>query len=553
MKEFLTRLLANRGVSDLKQIEQFLHPNYAIDTHDPFLLSGMDEAVSRITNAVKNDEHVVIYADYDHDGIPGAVVLSDFFKQIGYTNYEVYIPHRNKEGFSLNVPALDTVASRKTKLLITIDCGITNVSEVKHANNLGIDVIITDHHLPKDKLPEAYAIVNPKKLDDGYPFKDLCGSGVILKVVQALVRSGSWNVPKGWEEALLDMVAIATLSDMVPLVGENRTIASVGLRMLRKSTRPGIRALMKVTKLNQAHLSEDDVVFMITPRINAASRMDVSDVAFQLLSSDIAKESDDLARALDEVNEKRKVYVAHMTKGAHKKISLRDELPKVVVIGHPSWNPGLVGLVAQSVSEQYGHTFFVWGSADGVQDKNVEIKGSCRSAGDVSVVELMNTLPEGVLTGHGGHRASGGFSTNKGALHTLEEKLNDAYDSIKTSSPKKNEVAPDMRLSLDDVTWEIYAQLEQLAPFGLGNPKPLFLFENATVHKLSHMGRDKNHLLLTFQNSDCLDITAMGFFMTKEDFGAGVDVDKEIDLLANIEKSTFRGRPELRLRIVDIL
>ena len=345
-----------------------MNPDYN-KLHDPLLLPDMERARDRLIKAIRDDEHIVIFSDYDADGIPGAVVLSDFFKRTKYENISFYIPHRHDEGFGLNLEAIEECAGRGAKLIITVDCGIADINEVALANEKGIDVIITDHHEPKAKLPEAYAIVNPKRSPpaggSNYPFKEICGSAVVFKLVQAVYAKESFGVKPGMEKWSLDMVAIATLSDMVPLVGENRILARFGLDVLRKSPRPGLAALFRRLNMDQRNISEDDVTFMITPRINAASRMGVPLDAFKLLSTTDEKEAEELSLHLEKINNERKGVVASMVKEAKSHLEKREEMREVIVIGSPEWRPALVGLVANSLVEEYGRAAFVWGGGRG--------------------------------------------------------------------------------------------------------------------------------------------------------------------------------------------
>ena len=289
-------MLYARGIVDMATADMFLNPDYEKHTHDPFLLKGMDKAVKRILDAIAKDEKVAIYSDYDCDGIPGAVVLHDFFKKIGFQNFVNYIPMRNEEGYGLNHDAVASLIGEGVKLIITIDCGITDLAETEFAQKSGADIIITDHHIPGKKLPKGFAVINPKQVGCKYPEKMICGSGVIFKVVQALcTRLDSLKIenyklkiatfPIGWEKWLLDMVGLATLSDMVPLTGENRVFSYYGMKVLRKSPRVGLLKLFSTLKINQRTVTEDDITFMITPRINAASRMGIPRDAFTLLST----------------------------------------------------------------------------------------------------------------------------------------------------------------------------------------------------------------------------------------------------------------------------
>ena len=541
-------LLKNRGITTYEEAEKFLHPDYERDIHDPFLILNMEKAVERILRAIDVEEKIVVYGDYDCDGIPGSVILHDFFKKIGYKNFENYIPHRHDEGYGLNTDAVDEFAKTSTTLLITVDCGITDVKEVAHANSFGIDVIVTDHHLPQEVLPSAYAILNSKQKDDTYPDNMLCGAGLAWKLVQALLkkRAKEWNVGEGWEKWLLDMAGLSTIADMVPLRNENRVLAHYGLKVLRKSPRPGLMKLLRKLRVDQRYLTEEDVGFTIAPRINAASRMGIPMDAFRLLSTTDETEADVLSDHLNEMNETRKGVVAVMIKEAKKKIASR-EMREVIVVGNPAWKPGVLGLAANRLMEDYERPVFVWGREGGTH-----IKGSCRSDGSINVVELMVNVRQGIFLDVGGHELSGGFSISHEQIHFLEEEIILAYKKIEKKSSVEEAMAVDSTLSLDHVTWETQRLVEQLAPFGIENPKPLFLFEGIEIKGVKAFGKEKNHLELQFENSVGKRIPAIGFFISQDNFKTPVEEGNFINLFATLEKSMFSGRPELRLRIVDI-
>lgn len=552
--DFIDNLLFHRGVKTVEEKQAFLNPNYDKHIHDPFLLKDAEKAAKRIIKAIENDEKIVIYSDYDADGIPAGVIFHDFFKKINFKNFTNYIPHRHDEGFGLNTDVIEQFAKEKVDLLITLDCGISDIEAVKLAKKKKIDVIITDHHEPHDKLPPAFAIVNHKQKDCNYPEKILCGSGVGFKLVQAILKLNRFGLKEGHEKWLLDMVGIATLSDMVPLTGENRALAHFGLRVLKMSPRKGLMRLLGHLKIAQKHLTEDDISFMITPRINAASRMGVPMDAFRLLATDNDHEAHEYVQHLDKINNERKGTVAALVKEVKKIIHERhkDNPRNVIVAGNPEWRPSLLGLVANNLAEEYGKPAFLWGrDGDGI------IKGSCRSGGTVNVVDLMHKVPAGALLQYGGHFASGGFAVSNEAIHHLDDHLNSAFDLLK----KENKVIEpdyiDMELPLKQVNWNTYGEVEKLAPFGTGNPKPLFIFKNIKIAGIKEFGKEKNHLELSFKKEKGQAVNAMGFFMTADQFknkdGKAIKVGDTIDLVATMEKSMFRGRAELRLRIVDIL
>jgi len=539
--EIFDLLLKERGLSPEKR-EIFLKPDYG-RLHDPLLLPDMAKARDRVIKAMKDGEHIVIFSDYDADGIPGAVVLSDFFGRAGYRNISFYIPHRHDEGFGLNLEAIEECVARGAKLIITVDCGTADLAEVALANERGIETIITDHHEPNAALPEAYALVNPKRADSLYPFKEICGSAVVFKLVQAILARESFGLKEGMEKWSLDMVGIATLSDMVPLVDENRILASFGLEVLRKSRRPGLSALFKNLNLSQRNLTEDDVAFMITPRINAASRMGVPYDAFLLLSTADQVEAERLAAHLEKVNQERKGVVAGMVKEAKAKLAKREAVGKVIVVGNPEWKPSLVGLVCNSLVEEFERPAFVWGrDGDGV------IKGSCRSYNGYDLFALMNKAPD-IFLEFGGHAGAGGFSVTLENISTLEERLSQTLQAVEP--PLGGSTAKYLSIGLDDVGENLWRTVSQFAPFGEGNEKPIFRIPQAEIKSVKKFGKEGNHLEVVF-NGGTDGVRAISFFSSADSYSAPLDPGLRINLLAHLEKSYFRNRPEIRLRIVDM-
>lgn len=533
-------LLAMRGITTAAQALAFVAPEYERDTFDPLLLPDMEKALTRIERAIADNEVIGIWSDYDADGIPGAVLFSDALQKIGYTRHIHYIPHRVKEGFGLNDEGIAELKEKGVSLIITIDCGIANVDAVDTANALGIDVIITDHHLPSPLVPKAYAIVNPKLSGNHYPDDRLCGAGVIWKVSCALLRRN--NAPVGYEKWLLDMAGMATIADMVPLLGENRALARYGLVVLRKSKRAGLQALLKKMRVDQRTLSEDDISFSIVPRINAASRMGHPEDALNLLKSTNPLEAASLAAHLDSINNERKGVVAAMVKEVKKRLKERTDLPSVIVIGNPDWKPSLVGLVAQSVAEEYKRPAFVWG-----REESVMVKGSVRSWGAINIVALMEEA-KAVFIESGGHAFSGGFSALPERVHLIEPALVEACRLVSPAEPVP--LVADRMLSLSEVTPALLNDLDHLSPFGEGNPKPRFLFEGVEVSEMKQFGKGNDHLELTVASGP-RHMKAIAFFKTPEHFMREPREGARIDLLATLERSTWGGG--LRLRIIEVV
>ncbi len=549
-------LLVRRGIVSSEEQERFLKPDFARDTHDPFLMQDMDRAVARIFEAMRANERIAIYGDFDCDGIPGSAVLFETFKKIGYENVEVYIPHRDREGYGFHVGAIDTLKERGVSLIITVDVGTVAFEGVAHARKLGVDVIVTDHHELKDPqaggLPDCI-VINPKRGE--YPFRDLCGAGVAWKLASALLidgrkreESGFLVIPEGWEKWLLDLVAIATVADLVPLVGENRALVHFGLTVLRKSRRAGLRALATSARVRLAGMTEDDIGFTVAPRINAASRMDAPELAFRLLTTESEVEAEQLARELESLNRKRRGAVAAMTREAKTRARTRfKEGEAVIVLGDTAWKPSLCGLVANALMEERGGMVCVWG-----EDAEGRLKGSCRSDGARSVVEVFTSAKESLIE-FGGHHASGGFSVSRDSVHTLPDALREASQHV--SRRADTEALPhDAEILVGDVSPTFMQELERLAPFGVGNPKPVFRVCETRITFARQFGKEMNHTEVTLVcTRSGVSRRAFQFFKTPTDFTLPPSPGSAADVLATIERDSFRGAGALALRLRDIL
>lgn len=539
------QLLWNRGIETATDAAAFLAPSYD-SLHDPFLMTDMERAVERILTAIDRTERIAIYSDYDCDGIPGGVLLHDFFRAIGYENFENYIPHRHHEGYGLSTAAIDTLAGRGATLMVTVDCGITDLAQVAHANSLGVDVIVTDHHEVGEVLPDAYAVLNPKR-DGAYPFAGLCGSGVAWKLVQALLARRPTLLSAGQEKWWLDVVGLATIADMVPLTGENRVLAHFGLSVLRKTRRPGLAHLFRLMRIERQYLTEDDIGFMIGPRINAASRMDTPEDAFHMLATRDESAAGGHAKHLETLNNERKGVVAAMVKDIKKRMAHAPEPAPVIVMGNPEWRPALVGLAANTLAEAYRRPVFLWG-----RDGREVIKGSCRSGGTASVVSIMRAASDAFIE-YGGHHASGGFSVSEDVIHTLDARLNQAYESVRTEgAPAAREVVLDAMLSPEEVSDALVREIASLAPFGEGNAKPLFAFRAVTPQAVELFGKGRDHTKCRFETARGA-LEAIAFFSTPDSFRVPLTSGEPVTLIAHIERSFFMRRASTRLRIVDVL
>ena len=554
VSDLVQTLLHKRGITETGAVDRFLNPDFARDTHDPFLLHDMERAVARVFAAMDANERIAVYADFDCDGIPGASVMSDFFTKIGYANFEIYIPHRDREGYGFHISAIDTLKARDVSVIITIDVGTVAHEGLAHAKGLGIDVIVTDHHEIHGDMPAAYALVNPKIKP--YPFPDLCGAAVAWKLVCALLIEGKArelpnlaSIPDGWEKWHLDLVAIATIADLVPLVGENRALAHFGLTVLRKTPRVGIRALCATTRVRQATIAEDDIAFSFAPRINAASRMDEPEIALRLLTTKDEEEAEQCATQLESLNRKRRGVVASIVREARSRLKARHvEGSRVIVLGDTEWKPALMGLAANSIMEEHGGVVVMWG-----RDANGKLKGSARSDGALSVVELFTKASDALIE-FGGHHASGGFSVSHEAIHTLLERLNDAAEALSSEAREVAVPQPDAEIGLREISTAFFRDFSRLAPFGIGNPKPLFRVRLTRITFARQFGKDMNHTEVTIVCPETgIQQRAFQFFKTPMDFTVAPSPGTLVDMLATLERDTFKGPDRLALRIADIL
>ncbi len=556
----LAQLLLNRGITTQEEAEHFLHPQWE-DNHDPFLMQNMEIALERFQKAIADNEKITIYADYDADGIPGVIILSDLLEKIGYTNYTIYIPHRHDEGYGIHTEALEKIIDDGTQLIVSIDVGITAHEAANLCREKQIDLIITDHHLPlqekgKDNLPDAFTILNPKQQDDSYPDDMICGAGVIFKFVQAFVRrhGEAYSIPEGWEKWLLDMLGIATISDMVPLRKENRIFAHYGMKVMQAIAkngnrhRPGLKTLLWNAGIHPDYMTEEDVAFGITPRINAASRMSHPEDAIAVFRARTLPEAQSAVEHLTQLNNARKKLTQKTTEEAEQMLHERSHLGEVIVVGKEDWQAGILGLVASKLVQKYRVPVFVWSREGDV------IKGSCRSLDELHLVDIMQDAHIDSFLGFGGHAEAGGFSCKPEEIDALEERLAQSVQKYKAEHQERTmtQKTIDMTLSVDAISLQNYEAIRSLAPFGVGNAKPLFLFQEVLIDKVGTFGKENNHLEIFFKNSFGKTIRGIAFFNTLKDFPK-LQEGKACDIVAHMEYSVFIGRHELRLQIVDIL
>ncbi len=547
-------LLISRGIKSLDAAKKHLHSRLE-DLHgNPFDIPPMAKAIERIEKAISNNEKIAIHADYDCDGIPGAVILSSLFNKIGYTNYIVSIPDRNLEGYGLGISHIEKVKQEEVSLIVTIDLGITADEAVTKASNLGMEVIITDHHTIPAVIPNAYAIVHPKIMGSTYSNPELCGAGVVYTLVRAFIEmfGNNYGLTNNFILEVVDMAAFATLSDMVELTTENKALIKEGMEKIRNNPRPGILALARAARVYLKAMTQDDITFMLAPKLNVASRMGNPYDAYYLLMETDVKKAEERALKLTALSNERRKLVAIMVKEARREIAkLGKEEKEVILVGHPSWKVGLLGLVASKISEIYNKPTLAWGRTDPLEG-NPEYKGSCRGNGTINMYELMNNLENGVLSEFGGHYEAGGFSINQESIYTLEEKLTEAYK--KTTAPE-NSIKDSLKLidaclPISLLHPKLHSAISKLGPFGPGNEEPVFAFKNATIVDIRNFGTGNAHIEITFRDLSGQTASTYAFYTSLNDLNQ-VKIGDIVHIIGSLDLKLWQEK--VRLRLKDII
>ena len=529
--------LCARGMTDLNQVKALLSSGED-QLQDPFLLKDMDLAVARIGRALRNGEKMAVYGDYDVDGITSTCLLTHYLRDQG-GDVCYYIPNRLSEGYGVNREAVDRLAQEGVRLIVTVDCGITAVEEVEYAKELGIDLVITDHHECKEELPAAVAVVDPHRKDCPYPFKDLAGVGVALKLVMAL--GGEKRYHALFQE-YADLAAVGTVADVMKLLGENRTIVRVGLNHLKKTRRRGLYALMvEAGTLNRA-INSTTVGYCLSPRINAAGRMGQAAMAVELILTENTHQAETMAHALCELNRQRQAVELEVFNQCLAMLAGRKQYD-CLVLADKAWHQGVVGIVASRLAEQYACPVFMICLQDDGKGK-----GSCRSYGGFNLFCALERCAD-LLEGFGGHELAAGFTISEENIDAFRARMNRYVRSASGGERAVSCLDVDAPISCPgEVTLAEVEQLDQLEPYGAGNPRPVFALLGATVDVLQPVGQGK-HLKLRLSKGTCR-FDAIFFSMTEETCGvaAGMRVDAAFYLQAN----TFRGNTTLQLQLIDI-
>ncbi len=538
--DIISHLLALRGIKPKEQ-DRFLSPQYERDLHDPFLMMGIKEAVKRLKEAWQKKEVIGIFGDYDADGVPAAALLFDILTHHGMT-VKIYIPSR-EEGYGLNRQGIEFLHKQGVTLMLTVDLGITGIKEVKYAKSLGIETIITDHHEAQQKLlpKEAVAIIDPKQSGERYPFKELSGGGVAFKLAIALTKTLKL-IPIEQLKWRLDLVAICTFCDMVPLLGENRVLAKYGMLVLGKTKRLGLKALYCTAGIEGKEISPYQISFMIGPRINAPGRIDHVTMAYELLVADSPAEAQTLATKLEAVNRERQQLLQKVLDEAEKKVIAKKlQLKKVIMVDGEGWPEGIVGLVAGRLLEKYGRPTIVFGRQAQAS------RGSARSIEGFHLMEVLNDCQD-YLMKHGGHAKAAGLTVANEHLELLYDRILKIAEKKLAKKSLEPKIICDAEIGFNDVTWELYEKLKKLEPFGIGNPRPIFTSENITLRQIASVGNGDKHLKFTFESGK-QNYRAIGFSMgaRKKECVLG----KTYDLVYTIDEDDWLGGKNLELKLID--
>lgn len=534
----LASLLVTRGIKHPEEASRFMDQSL-LDLHDPYQMSGVKEAVPRIRQAVESGEGILIYGDYDADGVSSTALMIELMRRLK-ASYEFYIPHRSKEGYGLHNHALKQAHENGISLIITVDTGISAVEQISYASELGIDVIVTDHHEPPLKLPEAYALINPKLPYCPYPFKGLAGVGVAYKLASALLGE---DTPDAW----LELVALGTIADLMPLIDENRVLVRKGLKQMAESSFPGMSALLHIAGWNPGEVSATNVAFGLAPRINAAGRMSHAFEALDVLTATSMEAAEAAAEKLDLLNRERQQLVDDIVREAFERIEAIEAVkpvPNVLVVAGEGWNVGVVGIVASKILERYYRPTLVLG----INSDTGECKGSARSIPGFDIYEALTHCDE-LLDHYGGHPAAAGMSLLVSHLEEFEQRLNDFSQAILKPEHFIPSLQAELECRLGEITLPVIEQLAQLEPFGMGNPSPRLLIREAELLDYRQMGKDSKHLKLTIrQDGNVMEAVAFG----KGEIYSLLSPEARVSLVVEAGINEWNGRRKPQLFIQDI-
>ena len=535
ISELLSAILVNRNITDKKDIDVFLNPTRK-DFHNPYLMPDMEQAVDRILMAIDKKEKVIIYGDYDVDGITSITVIKKFLKERGL-DVGYYIPNRLDEGYGLNKEAVEKIANEGYTLIITVDCGISGIEEIKYAYEKGMEVIVTDHHEPLEELPKCVAVIDCKRKDNKYPFKNFAGCGVVFKLTQAI--SQKLNLDEKEYLKYLDIVCVGTISDIVPLVDENRVIAKLGLKLVEQTRNPGLKALLVASGYKE--VNSNTVSFGIAPRINACGRMGKEEEALKLFLTENIVEAGNITDKLNKYNRERQEIEKRIFEEALSKIEKQHlDQNNVIVVGSENWHHGVIGIVASKITELYFKPSIL------ICFEGNEGKGSGRSIPGFDLHEALCESSE-YLEKYGGHEMAVGLSLKKENFQKFADKFEEIAKKAHTEEIE-SVINIDEEITLKDVKIETVESLKALEPFGEANKLPVFIYKNLKIDSIRALSEGK-HLKLTLKDGNTI-INGIGFNMGK--YAEEFRISDKIDVLGVLEINSFNGRDTIQINMRDI-
>jgi single-stranded-DNA-specific exonuclease len=542
----IARILFGRGIKDKVAAEEFLNPQYE-RLHSPFLFKDMEKAVRRVWEAVEKNEKIVIYGDYDADAVTANAVLRQTFKYLGAAA-ESYIPDRFSEGYGVNLEALSKIKDEGARIIITVDCGTNSMEAAEFCRANGIDLIITDHHEIIGRVPDAFALINPKNPDDAYPYADITGVGVAFKLACGILASEKCKVKSakyvpGWEKWLLDLVAIGTVADCHSLLGENRILVKYGLKVLAKTRWPGLRALIASAGLNFKEKPPDTFVlgFILAPRLNAAGRLQHANIALNLLLEEDLRAARQQAAALEQINRKRQDLTLRVLSEAREKAVTAGDR-KILVLWNEDWHQGIVGLVAGKLAEEFNKPAIV------LEKGLEESLGSARTAGEFDIIASLKYAASHLVR-FGGHKQAAGLTLRNENFEDFCQKILEfAEDRLPTENLEMI-LQADAELEATDLRLEILDLLSALEPFGVDNPKPRFLVSNLQVKSFRPVGSGSKHLQLQLMLGNQ---TVGAIWFNGNDFAKNLKLDDTVGVIAELFLDNWNGNSNIRLKIVDL-
>ncbi|MFH1535014.1 MAG: single-stranded-DNA-specific exonuclease RecJ [Patescibacteria group bacterium] len=543
----ILQLLYNRNIVEQKDIDEFLNPEYGNNLHDPFLFKDMKKATKRIWKAIQKKEKIIVHGDYDADGVCSSVILHDTLKSLG-ADVSVFLPHREREGYGMNTKTVQKFIDEGNNLIITTDCGISNHEEIALAKKNGVDVIITDHHEAPNDLPSAHAILNPHVKNETYPFKNLAGAGVAFKLASALITESldkpEYSFPEGFEKWLLDMVAISTVTDIMPLLGENRVFVRYGLIVLGKTRRVGLKALMETIGNRRGKVDTFTIGFQIGPRINAAGRMDHAKLAFQLLTAETKDEAEILAEKLQLNNVVRQKITGDFVQEAKIQIGEVGDSKKLLFAIGKEWPAGIIGLIAGKLADEFYRPTLILTEIDG------KVTGSGRSIQEFNIVKALEKT-QIHFERWGGHSQAGGF-TLKSAESVAQFQID--FQKVVENELQDKKLAPfldvEAEIALNEIDWKFFEQLDSFQPFGESNRSPYFLVRGAEVVGMQQVGNGGKHLKLMITQGSGIVRKTIGFGFGN--FFDIIGIGEHVDAVFEIGVNEWNGNRELELKIIDL-